>query len=141
MITDRTYLVAGSLGHRLNEALPESATLLETELDIEREGVHVRVQVGKVSLYAFIEDKEITSYIDRSIALGDDRFNSPNKVFTNQTYMTDTSWAQTVSDYITAEVNYLLAVINRGMDFGYVQPTGSDYVKSQAETEQGWSLA
>jgi hypothetical protein len=141
MTTDRTYLVAGSLGHRLNEALPESTTVLETEIDIEREGVHVRVQVGKVSLYAFVDDKSITSHIDRSMALGDDRFNSPNKVFTMQGYMTDGTWSQFVCDYITAEVNYLLAVINRGMDFGYVQPTGSDYVKSQAETEQGWSLA
>lgn len=143
MITDRTYLVAGSLGHRLNEALPSNTVVLETDLDIEREGVHVRVVIGKVSLYAFIEDKMITSYIDRSIALGDDRFNSPTKYLTITEYISDTTWAQLVCDYITSEVGYLLQVITRNMDFGYVQPqpTGSDLLKSQVESEQGWSLA
>ena len=48
MITDRTYLVAGSLAHRLNEALPELATVLEADLDPIRKGVHVHVQVNKV---------------------------------------------------------------------------------------------
>ena len=140
-ITDRTYLVAGSLGHRLNEALPSQTVVLETDLDIEREGVHVRVIVGKVSLYAFVEDKTIASHIDRSVALGDDRFNSPTKYLTITEFISDTTWAQFVCDYITSEVGYLLEVMTRDMDFGYVQPTGNDYVKSQAETEQGWSLA
>ena len=137
-ITDRTYLVAGSLGHRLNEALPEVATVLEADLDTIREGVHVHVQVGKVVHYSFIEDRVITSHIDRSVALGDDRWNSPSKVCTNNTYMTDASWAQTACDYITSEVQYIIAITDRN---NAVTPTINDLVKSQAESEQGWSLA
>lgn len=143
-ITNRTYLVAGSLGHRLNEALPQQTVVLETELDIEREGVHVRIVIGKVSFYAFVEDNMISSHIDRSIALGDDRWNSPTKYLTITEFISNETWSQFVCDYITAEVGYLLQVITRNMDFGYVQPiqpTGSDMLKSQVESEQGWSLA
>jgi hypothetical protein len=147
MVTDRTYLVAGSLGHRLNEALPHQTVVLETDLDIEREGVHVRVIVGKISLYAFVEDRMITSYIDRSVTMGDDRYNSPTKYLTVTDYMGDTTWAQFVCDYLTSEVTYLLQVITRDMDFRVTVatvhdlPTANDLAKSQAETEQGWSLA
>jgi hypothetical protein len=147
MVTDRTYLVAGSLGHRLNEALPHQTVVLETDLDIEREGVHVRVIVGKISLYAFVEDRMITSYIDRSVTMGDDRYNSPTKYLTVTDYMGDTTWAQFVCDYLTSEVTYLLQVITRDMDFRLTVatvhdlPTANDLSKSQAETEQGWSLA
>ena len=150
MITDRTYLVAGSLGHRLNEALPSNTVVLETDLDHEREGVHVRVIVGKVSLYAFIEDRMITSHIDRSVAMGDDRYNSPTKYLTVTDYMGDTTWAQFACDYITSEVAYLLEVITRNMDFSIKvatvhdlppRPTINDIAKSQAESEQGFSLA
>jgi hypothetical protein len=147
MVTDRTYLVAGSLGHRLNEALPHQTVVLETDLDIEREGVHVRVIVGKISLYAFVEDSMITSYIDRSVTMGDDRYNSPTKYLTVTDYMGDTTWAQFVCDYLTSEVTYLLQVITRDMDFRpmvatvHDLPTINDLSKSQAETEQGWSLA
>jgi hypothetical protein len=147
MVTDRTYLVAGSLGHRLNEALPHQTVVLETDLDIEREGVHVRVIVGKISLYAFVEDRMITSYIDRSVTMGDDRYNSPTKYLTVTDYMGDTTWAQFVCDYLTSEVTYLLQVITRDMDFRVTVatvhdlPTANDLSKSQAETEQGWSLA
>lgn len=119
MVTDRTYLVAGSLGHRLNEALPSDTVVLETDLDIDREGVHVRVVMGKVSFYAFVEDKMITSHIDRSVALGDDRWNSPTKYLTITEFISDTTWAQFVCDYITSEVGYLLQVITRNMDFSY----------------------
>ena len=150
-ISDRTYLVAGSLGHRLNEALPHQTVVLETDLDIEREGVHVRVIVGKISLYAFVEDKMITSYIDRSVPMGDDRYNSPTKYLTVTAYMGDTTWAQFVCDYLTSEVSYLLQVITRDMDFRPIvatvhdlplRPTINDLVKSQAESEQtGFSLA
>ena len=149
-ITDRTYLVAGSLGHRLNEALPHQTVVLETDLDHEREGVHVRVIVGKISLYAFVEDKMITSYIDRSVPMGDDRYNSPTKYLTVTAYMGDTTWAQFVCDYLTSEVSYLLQVITRDMDFRPIvatvhdlplRPTINDLVKSQAESEQGFSLA
>jgi hypothetical protein len=149
MITDRTYLVAGSLAHRLNEALPSQTVVLETDLDHEREGVHVRVIVGKVSLYAFIEDRMITSHIDRSVAMGDDRYNSPTKYLTVTEYMGDSTWAQFVCDYLTSEVAYLLEVITRNMDFSLKvatvhdlpRPTINDLVKSQAESEQGFSLA
>jgi hypothetical protein len=147
MVTDRTYLVAGSLGHRLNEALPSDTVVLETDLDIEREGVHVRVIVGKVSLYAFVEDRMITSYIDRSVSMGDDRYNSPTKYLTITDFISDTSWGQFVCDYITSEVTYLLQVMTRDMDFRpmvatvHDLPTINDLSKSQAETEQGWSLA
>ena len=147
MVTDRTYLVAGSLGHRLNEALPHQTVVLETDLDIEREGVHVRVIVGKISLYAFVEDKMITSYIDRSVTMGDDRYNSPTKYLTITEFISDTTWAQFVCDYLTSEVTYLLQVITRDMDFRpmvatvHDLPTINDLSKSQAETEQGWSLA
>ena len=147
MVTDRTYLVAGSLGHRLNEALPHQTVVLETDLDIEREGVHVRVIVGKISLYAFVEDKMITSYIDRSVTMGDDRYNSPTKYLTITEFISDTTWAQFVCDYLTSEVTYLLQVITRDMDFRLTVatvhdlPTVNDLSKSQAETEQGWSLA
>ena len=147
MITDRTYLVAGSLGHRLNEALPSNTVVLETDLDIEREGVHVRVIVGKVSLYAFVEDSMIASHIDRSVAMGHDMYNSPTKYLTITHFISDTTWAQFVCDYITSEVGYLLEVINRNMDFSikyatvHDLPTANDLAKSQAETEQGWSLA
>jgi hypothetical protein len=149
-ITDRTYLVAGSLGNRLNESLPHQTVVLETDLDHEREGVHVRVIVGKVSLYAFVEDKMITSYIDRSVPMGDDRYNSPTKYLTVTAYMGDTTWAQFVCDYLTSEVSYLLQVITRDMDFRPIVatvhdlplPTINDLVKSQAESEQtGFSLA
>jgi hypothetical protein len=147
MVTDRTYLVAGSLGHRLNEALPHQTVVLETDLDIEREGVHVRVIVGKISLYAFVEDSMITSYIDRSVTMGDDRYNSPTKYLTITEFISDTTWAQFVCDYLTSEVTYLLQVITRDMDFRpmvatvHDLPTINDLSKSQAETEQGWSLA
>jgi hypothetical protein len=149
MITDRTYLVAGSIAHRLNEALPSDTVVLEADLDHEREGVHVRVVIGKVSLYAFIEDRMVTSYIDRSVSMGDDRYNSPTKYLTITDYMSDTTWAQFACDYITSEVTYLLQVMTRDMDFRPIVATVhdlptrtvNDLAKSQAETEQGWSLA
>ena len=149
MITDRTYLVAGSLGHRLNESLPSNTVVLETDLDIEREGVHVRVIIDKVSFYAFVTDRMIASHIDRSVAMGDDRYNSPTKYLTVTEYMGDTPWAGLVCDYITAEVAYILEVRNRNMDFSPMvatvhdlpRPTINDLAKSQAESEQGFSLA
>lgn len=141
MITDRTYLVAGSLGHRLNEALPQSTTVLETDLDVEREGVHVHVQVGKVVFYAFIEDRAITSYIDRSVALGDDRWNSPRKTLNITEFISDNTWAQFVCDYITSEVQYVISLGGTmGNDYP-IAPTVNDLAKSQAESEQGWTLA
>ena len=142
-LTDRTYLVAGSLAHRLNEALPELATVLEADLDPIRKGVHVHVQVNKVVHYSFIEDKVITSHVDRSVALGDDRWNSPRKSLTVTDYMSDTTWAQFACDYITSEVNYLIALGGiHANDYPIAPtPTINDLVKSQAESEQGFSLA
>lgn len=129
MTTDRLYLMAGSIAPRLNHALPEAATVLETDLDTDREMVHVRVIVGRAELYFGITDKSIVSdmYFDG--------FDSPRKSFTVTEFMVDGSWAQTACDYITSEVNHFIAC-NRP------RPTGSDYVKSQAESEQeGFSLA
>ena len=148
-ITDRTYLVAGSLALRLNEALPSQTVVLETDLDPIREGVHVHVQINKVTLYAFIQDRMITSYIDRSVSMGDDRYNSPTKYLTITHFISDTTWAQFVCDYLTSEVTYLLEVHNRNMDFSLKvatvhdlpRPTINDLAKSQAESEQGFSLA
>jgi hypothetical protein len=145
MITDRLYLMAGSLPHRLNEALPQVATLLESDLDTEREGVHVHIQVGNIKHYSFIEDNSITSYIDRSPVFGDDRFNSPRKVLTNRTYMGDSAWAQTACDYLTSEVEYLIALGSPNAEVyplhSVPAPTINDIAKSQAESEQGFSLA
>lgn len=121
--------MAGSIAPRLNHALPEAATVLETDLDTDREMVHVRVIVGRAELYFGITDKSIVSdmYFDG--------FDSPRKSFTVTEFMVDGSWAQTACDYITSEVNHFIAC-NRP------RPTGSDYVKSQAESEQeGFSLA
>ena len=140
MITDRLYLVAGSIAPRLNESLPESATLLESDLDTDREGVHVHVQVGNVKHYSFIEDNAITSYIDRSYVFGDDRFDSPRKVFVNSSYMTDTSWAQTACAYITSEVAYLLALGSPNAEVyplhAVPTPTINDLAKSEVESNE-----
>ena len=145
MITDRLYLMAGSLPHRLNESLPQVTTLLESDLDIEREGVHVHIQVGNIKHYSFIEDNSITSYIDRSPVFGDDRFNSPRKVFSNNTYMGDSAWAQVACDYLKSEVEYILALGSPNAEVyplhSVPAPTINDLVKSQAESEQGFSLA
>jgi hypothetical protein len=138
MTTDRTYLMAGSIAPRLNNALPHSTTVLETDLDTDRDMVHVRVVVsrnGVVSigasgseLYFGITDTSITSTVEH------DGFTSPRKVFTVTEYMSDSTWSQTVCDYITAEVNHFIACNAPRM-------TGSDYVRSQVESEQGWTLA
>ena len=140
MITDRTYLVAGSIAHRLNESLPQVATLLETDLDVEREGVHVRVQVGNVQHYSFVEEKAITSEIDRSPVFGHDRFNSPRKAFEMNAFMSDTTWAQFVCDYITSEVEYIIALGSPNGETYPITPTINDLAKIQAESE-GYSLA
>lgn len=139
MTTDRLYLMAGSIAPRLNDALPTSTTVLETDLDTDRAMVHTTVKVasnGVVSMgasgaemYFGITETSITS------STTNDGFTSPYKVFTATAYTTDTAWAQTACDYITSEVAHFIAC-NRP------RPTGSDYVKSQAESEQeGFSLA
>ena len=138
MTTDRTYLMAGSIAPRLNELLPPTATVLESDLDTDRDMVHVRVVVsrnGVVSigvsgseLYFGVTDTSITSTVEH------DGYTSPRKVFTVTEYMSDGTWAQTVSDYITAEVDHFIACNAPRM-------TGSDYVRSQVESEQGWTLA
>ena len=145
MTTDRLYLMAGSIAPRLNESLPEVATLLESDLDTAREGVHVHIQVGNIKHYSFIEEHSIITEIDRSPVFGHDRFNSPRKVFTIHSFMSDTTWAQVACDYITAEVEYLLALGSPNAEVYPLHsvpvPTINDLVKSQAESEQGFSLA
>jgi hypothetical protein len=136
MSTDRLYLVAGSLGHRLNEALPEVVTLLECDLDTEREGVHVRVQVGKIQHYSFVEEKAISTEVDRSPWAS-----SPRKAFVMNAYIMDTGWAQFACDYITSEVEYLVSIHDQNEATYAVTPTINDLAKSQAESEQGFSLA
>ena len=140
MTTDRLYLMAGSIASRLNDALPTSTTVLEDNLDTDRDMVHVTIKVasnGVVSMgasgaeiYFGITDNTITSSIT------DNGFTSPYKVFgiSTQAYMTDTTWGYFACDYITSEVNHFIAS-NRP------RPTGSDMLRSQVETEQGWSLA
>lgn len=140
MITDRTYLMAGSISHRLNEALPQQTTVLEADLDTDREGVHVHIQVNKVVHYFYIEDRMITSHVDRSVYLGNDRWNSPSKVLTITEFISDTTWAQFACDYITSEVAYILSLGGTmGNDYP-IAPTINDLVKANAEAE-GYSLA
>lgn len=138
MTTDRTYLMAGSIAPRLNELLPPTATVLESDLDTDRDMVHVRCVVSRngvvsigasgTELYFGITDGTITSTVEH------DGYTSPQKVFSISAFMSDTTWAQTVADYITAEVNHFIACNAPRM-------TGSDYVRSQVESEQGWTLA
>jgi hypothetical protein len=135
MTTDRTYLMAGSIAHRLNEALPTTATVLEADLDTERDMVHVRcvisrngvVSVGAsgAELYFGITDTAITSTVEN------DGYTSPRKVFTNNTYMGDSAWAQLACDYITSEVNHFIDC-NRGAP----QPTINDLAKAEAESSE-----
>lgn len=135
MTTDRLYLVAGSLGHRLNEALPALATPLEIDLDIERECVHANVAIGNgagFSLYFQVEEKAITSALYQ---YGEDT-GAPTKLFTLTQFISDTTWAQFACDYITSEATHFIA-----MNATRNKPTLNDLVKSQAESEQGFSLA
>jgi hypothetical protein len=138
MTTDRLYLVAGSIAPRLNESLPQVATLLEADLDTAREGVHVHIQVGNIKHYSFIERESIKTEIDRSPVFGDDRFNSPRKVFVMNGYMIDSAWAQFVCDYITSEVEYLIALGSPNAEVYPLRsvptPTINDLVKSEAES-------
>lgn len=140
MTTDRLYLMAGSIASRLNDALPTSTTVLEDNLDTDRDMVHVTIKVasnGVVSMgasgaeiYFGITDNTITSSVTSN------GFTSPYKVFglSTQAFMSDTTWGHFACDYITSEVNHFIAC-NRP------RPTGSDMLRSQVETEQGWSLA
>jgi len=135
MTTDRTYLMAGSIAPRLNELLPPTATVLEADLDTDRDMVHVRCVISRngvvsigasgTELYFGVTDEVITSTIEQ------DGFTSPRKVFSISAFMTDSTWAQTVADYITAEVNYFIAC-NRGAP----QPTINDLAKSEAESSE-----
>lgn len=130
--------MAGSIAPRLNELLPPTATVLESDLDTDRDMVHVRCVVSRngvvsigasgTELYFGITDGTITSTVEH------DGYTSPQKVFSISAFMSDTTWAQTVADYITAEVNHFIACNAPRM-------TGSDYVRSQVESEQGWTLA
>jgi hypothetical protein len=137
MTTDRLYLVAGSLGERLNKALPELATPLEIDLDPERECVHATVSIGNgtgFSLYFRVEDELIVSTLQQ---YGED-IGAPDKTLATSAFILDTSWARFVPDYITAEVNHFIAMNTFSTRN---KPTGNDLVKSQAESEQGFSLA
>jgi hypothetical protein len=137
MTTDRLYLVAGSLGERLNKALPALATPLEIDLDPERECVHATVAIGNgtgFSLYFRVEDELIESTLQQ---YGED-ISAPTKTLETTAVILDTSWARFVPDYITSEVNHFLAMNSFSTRN---KPTGDDLVKSQAESEQGFSLA
>jgi len=137
MTTDRLYLVAGSLGQRLNKALPELATPLEIDLDPERDCVHATVAIGNglgFSLYFQVEDESIKSTLQQ---YGED-IGAPDKVLATSAFILDTAWARFVPDYITSEVNHFLAMNSFSTRN---KPTLNDLVKSQAESEQGFSLA
>jgi hypothetical protein len=135
MTTDRTYLMAGSIAPRLNELLPPTATVLEADLDTDRDMVHVRCVVSRngvvsigasgAELYFGITDGVILSTVEN------DGYTSPQKVFSISAFMSDTTWAQTVADYITAEVNHFIAC-NRGAP----RPTINDLAKSEAESNE-----
>jgi hypothetical protein len=56
-------------------------------------------------------------------------------------YMIDSAWAQFVCDYITSEVEYMVSINDRNEATYAVTPTINDLAKSQAESEQGFSLA
>ena len=137
MPNDRLYLVAGSLGYLLNEALPSLATPLEIDLDPERECVHATVSIGNgtgFSLYFMIENKAIKSTLQQ---YGED-MGAPDKVLTITEFMSDSTWAHFACDYITSEINHFLAMNSFSTRN---KPTINDLVKSQAESEQGFSLA
>jgi hypothetical protein len=137
MPNDRLYLVAGSLGYLLNEALPSLATPLEIDLDPERECVHATVSMGNgtgFSLYFRVENKSIVSTLQQ---YGED-IGAPDKTLTITEFMSDNTWAHFACDYITSEVNHFLAMNSFSTRN---KPTGDDLVKSQAESEQGFSLA
>lgn len=135
MSTDRLYLVAGSLGHRLNEALPAVATLLESDLDVERECVHANVAISTTlglgySIYFQIGEK----YIESTLEQYGEPMGAPAKTFNLTQFISDTTWAQFACDYITSEVNHFIAM-------NQPRPTINDLARSQAESEQGFSLA
>ena len=140
MTTDRLYLMAGSIASRLCDALPTSTTVLEDNLDTDRDMVHVTVKVasngvvsmgaGGAEMYFGITDNTITSSITSN------GFTSPRKVIgiSAQAFMSDSTWGHFACDYITSEVAHFIACNAPRM-------TGSDYVRSQVESEQGWTLA
>ena len=141
MTTDRLYLVAGSLGERLNKALPALATPLEIDLDSERNCVHATVAIGNeagplsgFSLYFRVEDELIASTLQQY----GEHIGAPDKTFTITEFILDSTWARLVCDYITSEVNHFIAMNSFSTRN---KPTGDDLVKSQAESEQGFSLA
>jgi hypothetical protein len=138
MTTDRLYLVAGSLGERLNKALPELATPLEIDLDSERECVHATVVIGNgagFSLYFQVENKAITSTLQQY----GEGTGAPTKLLTITEFMSDSTWAQFACDYITSEATHFIAMNAFSVRN---KPTLNDLVKSQAESEQtGYSLA
>lgn len=137
MPNDRLYLVAGSLGYLLNEALPSLATPLEIDLDPERECVHATVSIGNgtgFSLYFMVENKAIKSTLQQ---YGED-IGAPDKVLTITEFMSDSTWAHFACDYITSEANHFIAMNTFSTRN---KPTINDLVKSQAESEQGFSLA
>lgn len=137
MPDDRLYLVAGSLGYLLNEALPSLATPLEIDLDPERECVHATVAIGNgtgFSLYFRVEHKAIESTLQQ---YGED-ISAPTKTLTITEFMSDSTWAHFACDYITSEVKHFLAMNSFSTRN---KPTLNDLVKSQAESEQGFSLA
>jgi hypothetical protein len=101
--------------------------MVHVKVIVSRNGV-VSIGASGSELYFGITDKSITSTIET------DGYTSPSKVFTVTEYMSDTTWAQVACDYITAEVAYFIACNAPRM-------TGSDYVRSQVESEQGWTLA
>lgn len=138
MPNDRLYLVAGSLGYLLNEALPSLATPLEIDLDPERECVHATVSIGNgagFSLYFQVENKAITSTLYQ---YGEDT-GAPTKLLTITEFMSDSTWAHFACDYITSEAIHFIAMNAFSVRN---KPTLNDLVKSQAESEQtGYSLA
>jgi hypothetical protein len=91
---------------------------------VSRNGV-VSIGASGSELYFGITDSTITSTVTSG------GYTSPRKVFSISAFMSDTTWAQTVADYITAEVNHFIAC-NRGVP----QPTVNDLAKAEAESSE-----
>jgi HD superfamily phosphohydrolase YqeK len=127
---NRMFLMSGALATHLNNSITAEATVLETSLDTDREMVHQNVVVYGQEIYFGISNNEIVTEIDNGKAMPTVRtFTLPKSV-----YVSDEAWVGVAVALITSEVNSYANALRP-------QPTVNDIVRSQAESEQGFSLA
>jgi hypothetical protein len=127
---NRMFLMSGALATHLNNAVTAEATVLETSLDIDREMVHQTVTVYGQDIYFGISNNEVVTEIEHGHGIPTVRaFTLPKGVF-----VSDESWVGVVVALITSEVNSMANALRP-------RPTANDIVRSQAESEQGFSLA